>query len=450
MGLLDAFSAKPASPGGGSTAPQGLLDLLLGSQNPVSQFADSRQNVLGAIGAGLAAGPTLSAGLSQAAQNIPQARQRDYQTNLLKGQVSQTVAYLQKTHPDIAQAVQAGAMSPAEGFQLAFSQDNAPPTVMAPGSTARYLQGPKAGQTVGDPQSGFYGGDLKSQAWNTVLKGAQDPAQRNTDQYRAAWAIVTEPTMTPQGMMQPNVPSQWAPDSPAAATPAPSAPAPSSAAPGLPAPAGAPSPTSAALGDMQMVAPAAPAATVPGIVPGTRPYNESQSRMELLIQSATPDLKRVIDGYPALMSTKDQLLGKLPGDIGRLAQSPEYKQANDAVTSAMSNLLYVASGANLNAGELERKVQAYVPSINDDPQTAANKLDRFANDVMVTANATKDPLTIAWAQQAVQGLAATRQKILSSGSPAPSGQSVPAGTTIYGPDGKQYIMGRDGNPQPVT
>lgn len=153
MGLMNLFSGQPASPGT-SPPPQGLLDLLLGQNNPLSQFADSRQNVMGAIGSGLASGPTFSQGMANAAQNVPQARKADYQMGLYRGQVSQTVAYLQKTHPDLAQAVQSGTLSPADAFNMAYQLDNAKLTPTDPWQVMRNPQtGEIKGQAVGGSDS---------------------------------------------------------------------------------------------------------------------------------------------------------------------------------------------------------------------------------------------------------------------------------------------------------
>lgn len=459
MGIFSAMTGKsPTQTPGVST---GLLDLLLGNSNPFAQFADSHQNVLGAIGAGLAAGPTFEQGLSNAGVNIPQAKQADYQANLYRASVSQTVAWLAKTHPDLAQAVQSGTLSARDAFNLAFQQDNAAPTVMPPGSSAVYLQGPKAGQTIGAPTTdGFYGSDLKAQAWNTVMKGNRDPATRNSPQYRAAWAIVTEPTMTPQGMMQPNVPPQWAPDggAPATAAPATAAPAtsaaPSSYAPSLPGPGGTPSPTGAALGDMAMVAPPAMAQIGPGIIPGTQPFNESQSRTTDLASMATPDLATAIKHYPALTNPTDQALQGIskydPTGLAHGAQSAEYQQAYSATRSTISNILYTVSGAAIGDRELERKIEDLTPQLGDKPPVVSDKLNRLANFVSSIANATRDPQTIARAQQALQGIKAAQEAILSANSPQPASQGrVAPGTPIWGPDGRQYVMGSDGNPQPV-
>jgi hypothetical protein len=127
------------------------------------------------------------------------------------------------------------------------------------------------------------------------------------------------------------------------------------------------------------------------------------------------------------MNTKDQLLQKLssvdPTGLARAAQDPAYKQAKDAMSNDMVNLLYFASGANINKDEWARKVEAYLPAIGDDPQTAVNKLDRFANDVLTLANGTKDPDTIAWAKQALSGIQATEQSILNGGKKPVTGKT---------------------------
>lgn len=424
-GLMGLFSGQPASPGV-NAAPMGLLDLILGQGNPISQFADSRQNTLGAIGAGLASGPTFSQGMANAAQNIPQAKSADYQMNLYRGQVSQTVKYLQDKHPDLAQAVAGGTLSPSQAFQQAYQLDNAPPVPVAPGSVPTYLQGPKAGQTLGARPDGFTSQDMKSQAWNMVIKAnspGADPSLKNSPDFQAAYAIVSQPIMTPQGMMQPNLPPGWGPGAaPAGAgAPPPSAAGPSgmAAPPAMSgAPQQAPTPTSASVGDMSMVAPPMPPTQGPGIIPGTKPYNETQARLTYLTQSATPDLKRVVDGFPALMNVKDQLLSKDSTGLTRGLQDPAYQRASNAVRAAMGNIMYFVSGAAQGNVEVERKLDSYIPKFGEGPEVAADKLDRFANDIVSMANASNDAATVAWATQAVAGIKNTESQILGTSAAA--------------------------------
>jgi hypothetical protein len=102
----------------------GILDALLGQTNPLAQFADNNRSALGAIGAGLASGPTFSQGLANAAQLMPQARQADQQYNLQQQNKNQTIQFLQTKFPDLARAVSAG-LDPATAYGLALKQDMA-------------------------------------------------------------------------------------------------------------------------------------------------------------------------------------------------------------------------------------------------------------------------------------------------------------------------------------
>lgn len=55
----------------------GLADLIFGTQNPFSQFVDTNQNKIAGIGAGLASGQNISAGLAAAAQGAQQGGAAD-------------------------------------------------------------------------------------------------------------------------------------------------------------------------------------------------------------------------------------------------------------------------------------------------------------------------------------------------------------------------------------
>lgn len=457
----------------------GWADMILGSTNPFAQWADSNAYVRSAMGAGLASGQNFESGLSNAVQGIPQARQaqnaydmslkdqqtrldqieyeRTLQQNALKLQADarqQAADWATKNgHGDVAPLLQSGALTGSD----IYNSDNK--MSFAPAGSVPYL-GNKPAPGAG-AASTFYGGDEKSRAWNYLVQANQpgaDPVLKQKPDYQAAWAIATMPTSTPNGLMQPQVPPSWAPGT----TPAggsPGVPDPGAiagpAAAQAQAPAASPpeAPASATGNGMPMIAQPASVQPGPGVIAGTKPFNESQARTTFLAQSAIPDLKRVIDGYPALTNFKDQVAGAVPGGLGRMAQSSEYKQTRDAMSSSMVDLLYFASGANINKDEWARKTDAYLPAIGDDGKTAANKLDRFATDVISLANSSNDPNTIAWAKQAVAGIKATEDKLLNQGKPAqtaPGDQTkVPAGKIIYGPGGKQYVMGADGIPKPV-
>jgi hypothetical protein len=469
----------------------GWADAILGSSNPFAQWADSNPTVLSGIAGGLASGQNISAGLSNAVQAIGPAEaaqnaykmsladqqsrlgqiqyERQMQQNALNLQVQQrnAAADWAAKDPSMSQysdAIRSGAISGADVFNTVNKN-----IIVPAGSTAADYQGKPIQGGVNGAGS-FPSTDLKSQAWNYVMKAnapGADPALKADPQFQASWAIATEPVNTPNGFMQPQVPASWGPSnaSPppapivAGGPPPPQVPSAAQTAaptivPPIPAAQGpALQPAAAPSSTMPMVAPAAVVNQAPGILPGTQPFQESQQRTTFLANSATPDLERVIAGYPALMNFKDQVAGMIPGDAGRVFQSPAYKQTKDAMGNSMVNMLYFASGANISKEEWQRKVEAYIPAPGDDGQTAANKLDRFSNDVISLANSSKNPEAIKWAQQATQGLDATRQKLLGQGQPptptAGSGGQVPVGSTIWGPGGKQFILGADGVPKPV-
>lgn len=99
----------------------GLLDLILGAANPVSGFADTHQNLLGAIGAGLGAGTDLNTGLAKAAQYAPQGKQLDYQQGLVSDQRNQTAQYLKaKGFDDLVPLALGG--DGASALQIAFQR----------------------------------------------------------------------------------------------------------------------------------------------------------------------------------------------------------------------------------------------------------------------------------------------------------------------------------------
>lgn len=106
----------------------GLLDLLLPGSG-AAQFADNNQNLLGALGAGLAQGPTLSQGVANAAAGMAQAKQADQSKNA-------TVQYLKAKYPDLANAVAQGLpVSSAWSLAIQREQDANKAYTLAPGDT---------------------------------------------------------------------------------------------------------------------------------------------------------------------------------------------------------------------------------------------------------------------------------------------------------------------------
>lgn len=109
----------------------GLLEILLGKENPATQWASQNQNFLGAIGAGLGQGQNLQSGLSAGLAQVPQAKALDYQAAekakadaKVVAQTNATKQWLAQNYPDLAQAVDAG-LPVSEAWQEAFNRKNA-------------------------------------------------------------------------------------------------------------------------------------------------------------------------------------------------------------------------------------------------------------------------------------------------------------------------------------
>ncbi len=123
-GLASAWI--PPSPGT-AAAPQGLADLFLGANSPISQFLDSHRNAVSAIGAGLGSQANFGNALGVAAQAIPQARQADYAQSLYLGQIAQTRKYLSDNgFKDLEAGVASGAYTPQDAMKMASERTNSP------------------------------------------------------------------------------------------------------------------------------------------------------------------------------------------------------------------------------------------------------------------------------------------------------------------------------------
>lgn len=106
----------------------GLASLILGENNPFTQWVNSNQNFLGAVGSGIAQGQNIQGGLAAGAAMIPQAKQLDREATeklkaekLAEQQSNATVNWLQSNHPDLAQMVQAG-MPVSQAWQTAMER----------------------------------------------------------------------------------------------------------------------------------------------------------------------------------------------------------------------------------------------------------------------------------------------------------------------------------------
>lgn len=154
----------------------GILDALLGKDNPFSQFADNNSNTLGAIGSGLAAGPTFSQGLSNAAQAIPQAKALDQQAAQAIQTQNATVQYLKAKYPDLADAVQQG-LPVQTAWAQALQRQAQDAKMQSADPTTTYQGRLQVGQ-----QQGLTGNDLKTFALTSKLPGSNQSTRAGVGQ----------------------------------------------------------------------------------------------------------------------------------------------------------------------------------------------------------------------------------------------------------------------------
>ena len=112
----------------------GLAELLLGKENPFSQWVGGNQNYLSALGAGLGQGQNIQSGLSAGLAAVPQAKALDYTANeklkadaKVAAQTDAFKAWLSQKRPDLVPLLDTG-VSPAELFNQAMAPAGPEPT----------------------------------------------------------------------------------------------------------------------------------------------------------------------------------------------------------------------------------------------------------------------------------------------------------------------------------
>lgn len=130
----------------------GLLDMLLGQSNPVSQFVDSNPATISGIGAGIASGPTFAQGLSNAAVNAANAKASDRNLQLQVQQRNATAEWLQQQgRPDLANLAQSGSITGADAFNLFYKQLAVPQGDDVIDGTGKKIYGPPTTNSDGTP-----------------------------------------------------------------------------------------------------------------------------------------------------------------------------------------------------------------------------------------------------------------------------------------------------------
>lgn len=155
----------------------GLLDLVLGKTNPFSQFVDQNKNTIHGAFAGFGQGPTVSAGLANAAvaanagapMDDAYAVQQAAEKARLDG-IAQTAAWLKQNYPQYA------GLPPEQGFEIASkvaAQKAGAP--IDPASTA-------AGRQTLVKQFGLNGNDAATYVLTGKLPGSNQTARAGVGQ----------------------------------------------------------------------------------------------------------------------------------------------------------------------------------------------------------------------------------------------------------------------------
>lgn len=100
----------------------GLLELLLGKENPAAQWAGANQNTLGGLGQYFLSGLKDTSGIGQGKlmdREVAQQAEQKQQADLTK---NQTLQYLRGVAPDLAQAVETGAVDPGAAWMENFKR----------------------------------------------------------------------------------------------------------------------------------------------------------------------------------------------------------------------------------------------------------------------------------------------------------------------------------------
>lgn len=335
MSLLDILRPQGAQAPGAMSQPSGLSQMmqpevmaamagqLLGNQGNMSNFGNAFR----------AAGPVMA-----------QTRQKN-----------QTVEMLKAEAPDIAQAIESGAMTPSDGYKAYFDRKK------GSGADAYKVVGDQifntADQSWLKPPSAsggefrFGGNAVEAQALNGLIESGQlTPEQA---QQLAAGKTITNPAdgsmvfMTPQGVF--GQPAQGGQPQPI-----------SSQQPGT-----AEQPGGAQLG--------------PGLIPLTpgkpgKLATEGERRNRSLYSVVEPELKIVEENFAAMTDPRNQIASNAP--FSEAMTSKEYQLAANSLQTIVASYLYSVSGATATPEEVKKQTAILTPRPFEDPASVESKLRR--------------------------------------------------------------------------
>lgn len=264
------------------------------------------------MGAAMMGGQTLGqqiGGGLQAAGVAKQAQQEAAKRN-------QTVEWLKSINPEIAQAVEMGALSGADGYKMAIEA-----------------------QTPKTPDFQEVGGQLfnpATQEWITPPNQAPKPPEMQTlyddrgAEYKAQWNPQTQNWEKVGG-------------------------------------------SKAGSNGITITNPDGTTTQIGGTAAKTTEADRRASLLAKQMQGSANDALKNFDTLATARNTG----AAMGGMAGRAVMDPQAQVAKDAVTNVVANWLYLTSGATATPDEVRKQVEMTIPTAVDDEMTVAAKKARF-------------------------------------------------------------------------
>lgn len=108
----------------------------------------------------------------------------------------------------------------------------------------------------------------------------------------------------------------------------------------------------------------------------TKPPTEDQAKNNQLYQRTSQQLPIIQKNFDALANLSNQAVSKVPFVSGYLT-SPEFQQADNALTDVIASYLYSVSGATANPGEVANLKKTVTPYPGESKDSREQKLQRI-------------------------------------------------------------------------
>ena len=119
---------------------------------------------------------------------------------------------------------------------------------------------------------------------------------------------------------------------------------------------------------------------------GQKPFTEGQSKSVTYATRAKGALPTLDSFGDALTSFSQTAAGAVPMNLGRLAQTPEFQQAQQAGDEFLQAILRKDTGAAITPAEMDEYGRTYLPQPGDTPQVLAQKKEARARAVQAMEN----------------------------------------------------------------